>query len=178
MSADSRAAAPNFTLIAEGLEVAPALAELAALPEYYWLQINEARSVYLRLLDNEGSPVLAAELPQTWRLIDRVRAILAERHDDSGSFTHCRVGRMPPGEGLSPHYDGIDGVKHRRYQLALQSEPGVELIVGGELKCPRPGDAWRIEASRTHSVHNHSPIDRITILFDTVTEEAEPGRPV
>ena len=49
--------------------------------------------------------------------------------------------------------------------------PGVELIVGGELKCPRPGEAWRIEASRTHSVHNHSPVDRITILFDTVAAE-------
>jgi hypothetical protein len=47
----------------------------------------------------------------------------------------------------------------------------VELTVGSERKCPRPGEAWRIEASRTHSVYNHSPVDRITILFDTVAAE-------
>jgi hypothetical protein len=162
---------PNFTLIAEGLDVAPALAELAALPDYYWLQINADKSVYFRLLKHDDTPVLEDELPETWRLIGQVRTILAEQHGDTGTFTHCRVGRMPPGEGLPPHYDGIDGIRHRRYQLALQSEPGVELIVGGELKCPRPGEAWRIEASRTHSVHNHSPVDRITILFDTVAAE-------
>lgn len=169
------AAVPNFTLIAEGLDVGPALAELAALPEYFWLQINADRSVYVRLLGHDGSPVLEAELPETWELIGRLRAILAEEHGDTGALTHCRVGRMPPGEGLPPHFDGIDGVTRRRYQLALQSAPGVELIVGGELKCPRPGDAWRIEASRTHSIWNHSPVDRITILFDTVTAEAADG---
>lgn len=159
---------PNFTIIAEGLEVGPALAELAALPEYYWLQINADRSAYLRLLDHEDAPLMEEALPETWTLIRQVRAILAEDHDDRGALTHCRVGRMPPGEGLPPHFDGVDGITRRRYQLALQSTAGVELIVGGEIKCPRPGEVWRIEASRTHSVWNHSPIDRITLLFDTV----------
>ena len=139
MSADNGAAVPNFTLIADGLEVAPALAELAALPDYYWLEINEAPSVYVRLLDNHGTPVLTAELPQTWRLIDQVRAILAGRHDDTGSFADCRVGLMPPGEGLAPHHDGIDGIKARRYQLALQSAPGVELMVRRRAETPAPG---------------------------------------
>ena len=55
----------------------------------------------------------------------------------------------------------------RRYQLALVSEPGVTLTVGGEAKCPRPGEAWQIDASRNHSVRNDSNSDRITILFDT-----------
>lgn len=160
---------PNFTIIAEGLDVAPALAELAALPAYYWLQINRDRSVYVPLLGHDDARVMEAELPETWRLIDRVRAILAAGHGDVGALTHCRVGRMPPGEGLPPHFDGVDGVTRRRYQLALQSASGVELIVGGEMKCPHPGEVWRIAASRTHSVWNHSPVDRITILFDTVT---------
>jgi hypothetical protein len=158
---------PNFFLIAKGLDVAPALAELAALPDYYWLQINRDKSVYVRLLEHDGTPVMRAELPETWRLIGQVRTILAAAHGDRGALSHCRVGRMPPGEGLPPHFDGIDGVTHRRYQLALQSAPGVELMVGGELKCPRSGDVWRIAAHRTHSVWNHSPVDRITLLFDT-----------
>ena len=110
-------------------------------------------------------------MPETWRLIARVRTILAAEHGDTGSLSHCRVGLMPPGEGLPPHFDGIDGIRHRRYQLALQSAPGVALTVGGETRCPRAGDVWRIEASRTHSVCNHSPADRITLLFDTVAAD-------
>lgn len=162
---------PNFQIIAEGLDVAPALAELLALPDYYWLRINADRSLYVRLLDHDDKPVLEEELPETWRLIARVRVILAEDHDDAGALCHCRVGLMPPGEGLPPHFDGIDGIRQRRYQIALQSAPGVELTVGGETKCPRPGEVWRIAASRTHSVYNHSPIDRITLLFDTISAE-------
>jgi len=73
---------------------------------------------------------------------------------------------MPPGCGLPRHFDGIDGIDLRRYQLALASEPGVTLTVGGEAKWPRPGEAWQIDASRTHSIHNGSTADRLTILFD------------
>lgn len=168
---------PNFQIIAEGLDVAPAPAELIALPDYYWLQINADRCLYVRLLDHDDRPVLAEELPETWRLVTRVRTILAEEHGDKGALSHCRVGLMPPGEGLAPHFDGIDGIRRRRYQLALQSAPGVDLTVGGEMKCPRPGEVWRIAASRTHSVYNHSPIDRITLLFDTIAaEDGNKGR--
>ena len=161
---------PNFTIIAKGLDVAPVLAELAALPDYYWLQINRDKSLYVRLLGAAGERLMEGELPETWGLIGRVRDILAAEHGDTGGLDHCRVGLMPPGEGLPPHFDGVDGITHRRYQIALQSVPGVELTVGGEMKCPRPGEAWRIAASRTHSVCNRSEVDRITILFDTIDE--------
>ena len=161
-------ATPNFRTVAEGLGVAAALAEIRALPDYQWLRMNNDHCLYAHLLDNDLAPVLIDELPETWWLIAHVRELLAAHHDDEGILSYCRIGIMPPGEGLAPHFDGIDGVIDRRYQLALQSAPGVELTVGGEMKCPKPGDVWRIEASRTHSVYNHSPIDRITLLFDTV----------
>ena len=162
---------PNFQIIAERLDIGPALVELIALPDYYWTQINADRCVFIRLLGYDDKPVLEDELPETWRLIARVRAILAEQHGDTGALSHCRVGLMPPGEGLAPHFDGIDGIRHRRYQLALQSAPGVALTVGGETRCPSPGDVWRIAANRTHSVYNRSAVDRITLLFDTVSAE-------
>jgi hypothetical protein len=157
----------NFVKIAEGLDVAPALAELARQPDHVWLKLNPDASRYIPLLAGAGERQFAAELPEIWRLIDAVLAILAAEHDDEGTLCHARVGLMPPGEGLPPHFDGVDGVARRRYQLALRSETGVALIVGGEAKCPRPGEAWRIDASRTHSVANCSATDRITILFDT-----------
>jgi len=157
----------NFELIAEGLDVAPALAELGALPDYCWVRINADDSRYVGLLAGTRQRQFEAELPEVWRLIEQVLAILATDHGDRGGLCHARVGLMPPGEGLPPHFDGVDGITQRRYQLALQSRPGVELTVGGEPKCPRPGEVWRIAASRTHSVYNRSDADRITILFDT-----------
>jgi len=157
----------NFVKIAEGLDVAPALAELARQSEEHWLRIGPGPSRYLALLAGAFERQYLAELPAVWRLIDRVLAILAAEHGDSGALSHARVGLMPPGAGLAPHFDGIDGVRQRRYQLALKSEPGVSLVVGGEARNPRPGEVWRIDASRTHSVCNRSAADRITILFDT-----------
>lgn len=156
----------NFLKIADGLDVAPALAELARQP-HYWLRLNLDESRIILLLGADNARLLEAELPEVWRLIDAVILVLAERHGDTGALEHCRVGLMPPGAGLPPHYDGIDGIARRRYQLALQSEPGVALTVGGDVKRPRPGEAWRIDASRTHSIVNGSASDRITILFDT-----------
>jgi len=156
----------NFVKIADGLDVASALAALARQP-HFWLRLNPDESRYVPLLGAGNARLLEAELPEVWRLIDIVLAIAAAEHGDTGTLGHARVGLMPPGAGLPPHYDGIDGVVQRRYQLALQSEPGVALIVGGEVKCPRPGEAWQIDASRIHSIVNASASDRITILFDT-----------
>jgi aspartyl/asparaginyl beta-hydroxylase (cupin superfamily) len=156
-----------FVKIAEGVDVAPALAELACLPEHCWLRINPDESVFVQLLAGENERQFQRELPETWRLIDHLLAILAGAHGDRGRLIHARVGRMPPGWGLPPHFDGVDGIVRRRYQLALRSEPGVVLTVDGEAKFPRPGDAWQIDASRVHSIHNGSAVDRIAIVFDT-----------
>ena len=131
--------------IAEGLDVAPALSELRARP-HYWLRVNSDDSPVIPLLGAGDGRLLEAELPEVWRLIDAVLSILAAGHGDAG---------------------GIDGIASRRYQLALRSEAGVALTVDGETICPRPGEAWQIDASRVHSIFNGSAADRITILFDT-----------
>jgi hypothetical protein len=157
----------NFVKIAEGLDVAPALAALARQPDDHWVRINHEEMGYIQLLAGAWERQLGTELPEVWSLIDRVLLILAAEHGDRGWLDYCRIGRMPPGCGLAPHADGIDGIRTRRYQLALVSERGVTLTVGGEAKWPRPGEAWQIDAGRTHSVVNESRADRITILFDT-----------
>ncbi|HEY5710264.1 MAG TPA: aspartyl/asparaginyl beta-hydroxylase domain-containing protein [Allosphingosinicella sp.] len=157
---------PNFIRIAEGLDVAPALADITGHPEH-WVRLGGDTLLTIQLLDHGYERQLEAELPEVWRLVDRILVILAAEHGDKGRLCHARIGLMPSGEGLPPHFDGIDGITRRRYQLALISEPGVTLTVGGEEKWPRPGEAWRIEASRTHSVQNDSQADRITLLFDT-----------
>ena len=153
----------RFVSIIDGLEVRPALAQLAQWPEC-WLCLGATDQAYIPLLSGHDTRLLEAELPDVWRLVDTVREAAGV---DRATLVFCRVGRMPPGEGLPIHSDGIDGVRERRYQIALQSEAGAELTVEGESKCFRPGEAWQIDVSRPHSVHNHSATDRIVILFDT-----------
>lgn len=155
----------NFFRIAKGLDVAPALADLERRPEF-WHQACDT-ALQIGLLGADCLPILQAEFPSVWRLIDRVREAAARRVGDTGRFSHARIGLMKPGEGLPPHRDGIDCVRQRRYQIALQSDEGVALIVGGETRRPLPGDAWLINVARIHSVANGSARDRITILFDT-----------
>ena len=157
----------NFVKIAEGLDVAPTLAGIAARPED-GIRLGADDQQTISLLDRAGNRVYQEEHPEAWKLIDRVLAIIAADFGDRGRLSHCRIGIMPPGCGLPAHVDGVDGISERRYQLSLASEPGAVLTVGGESKCFLPGEAWRIDVSRMHSVHNGSAADRITILFDLV----------
>jgi hypothetical protein len=152
--------------IAEGLDVAPALAELARLPDYHWILMNPDDGAFIFLLAGDHERQYCEELPEVWRLVDGVCATLAEVHGMKGNLLHPRVGRMPPGWGLTPHVDGIGGAIRRRFQLVLQSEAGVVLTAEGEARHPRPGEAWQLDASRVHSIHNGSNADRIVILFD------------
>jgi hypothetical protein len=161
----------NFTLIAKDLDVRPALAELAMQPDDHWLHATGDASRFIPLLGGGGERIFEAELPEVWRLIDAVLVSAAGRQGDRGILSYARVGVMPPGSGLPPHLDGIDGRLERRYQVALQSQAGVCLTVGGEARTPQPGEAWWIDASRTHSVTNGSSADRITILFDTLASD-------
>ena len=161
-----------LTLIAKELDVAPALAELARRPDYCWIDLAGDGLRFIQLLGGDGQRLVRCELSSVWRLIEVVKCRAARDQDDRGTICHARVGLMPPGSSLPPHFDGIDGIRRRRYQIALRSEPGVRLTVGDETKTPNPGEAWWIDASRTHSVVNGSPSDRITILFDT---EARPS---
>jgi aspartyl/asparaginyl beta-hydroxylase (cupin superfamily) len=156
----------NFVKIAEGLDVGPALAEIARAPDQ-WIHVNADPLRFIMLVAGAFERQLEAEMPETWRLIDTVLAMLAADPGHRGRLRSARIGLIPPGAGMPAHHDGIDGVNWRRYQLALQSEPGVAIIVGGEARRLLPGEAWQIDASRVHSVTNASDADRITILFDT-----------
>ena len=77
---------PNFLKIAERLDVAPALTEIAAQPDLAWLRINTDAMGYIPLLTGECERQFITELPQVWRLIDRVLAILAAEHGDRGTL--------------------------------------------------------------------------------------------
>lgn len=158
-----------FVSIATGLDVRPALDELARYPDE-WVSPNGNGHVMITLAPGPGMRALEAKLPETWALLDAGLNAAAACHDGVSTLSYARLGRMPPGFGMLPHRDGIDGRAIRRYQLALVSEPGVALTVGGETRCPQPGELWQIDVSQTHSVTNDSRVDRLTLLFDTVVD--------
>lgn len=156
----------RFVAIAEGLDVAPALAELERAPEY-WVSLNMDAQDYVPLLGSANARLLQQELPAVWGLIDRVHARAVADHGDAGRLSYARVGRMPPGFSLFEHRDEVDGVNLRRYHIALQSRPGATMTIEGEVRGYAPGEAWWVDAGRMHSVANDSDADRILILFDT-----------
>lgn len=153
----------RFVKIVEGLDVEPALAQLAQWPQC-WLCLNANDQTFIPLLTAGNARLLEAELPEVWRLIDTVREAAGVA---DAEIVHCRVGCIPPGEGLPLHFDGVDGERERRYQIALRSEAGADFTIEGESKCFRPGEAWQVDVSRLHTVQNRGASDRIVILFDT-----------
>ena len=158
-----------FVKIAEGLDAAPALAEIARIPEQ-WVEVNPDPQRFLINLSSDGRDrALAAELPETWRLIDRlVATVAAAEPDQEVRLNSARLAATPPGGFMPAHHDGnaIDGIRWRRCQIALRSDPGVLFICGGEARRFLPGEAWQFDAARIHEVRNDSEADRITVLVD------------
>jgi aspartyl/asparaginyl beta-hydroxylase (cupin superfamily) len=157
----------NFVKIADGLDVGPALAEIDRASDH-WIHLNADPLRFIMLISGPFERQLEAELAESWRLIDRVLDILAADPHHQGRLHSARIGLIPPGAGLPVHRDGIDGVRWRRYQIALRSDPGVVFAVDGEEKRFLPGEAWQFHAGRMHYVRNDSDADRITILVDTI----------
>lgn len=161
------AAAPNFTLIAEGLDVARALQQLAALPAIYWSANHGDADFLVPLLGPDGRRRQEERLPAIWALIEQVHAIAARDFADRGAIDYARVGKLPSGRLVPPHADGHDGVRHRRYQIMLASGPEAALVLDGESRHLKPGEAWQIDTQKIHSVANPDPEPRINILFDS-----------
>ena len=154
--------------IAEGLDVAPVLAELGRCADQWFMLDTEMRQI--PLVGADHGRLMEAQLPSVWKLIDQVHAIASRDHGDRGRIAHARLGLLHPGEGVKPHFDGKDGVRERRYHIAIQSERGAELTIAGRNICFRPGEAWWVDVSQVHSVRNASGADRILALFDTCAE--------
>jgi hypothetical protein len=157
----------NFILIADGLDVAPALAELAALPEFYWTDNHGDADRLVPMLGPDRRRRQEDRLPALWALVEQVHALAARDFGDAGRIDYARVGLLPPGKRVAPHADGHDGVRHRRYQIVLASGPEAALTLAGESRNLKPGEAWQIDTSRIHSAANPDPVPRIIIMFDS-----------
>ena len=151
--------------ITDGLDVAPVLAELRNCADHWFMLDAEMRQI--PLIGADRTRLMEDRLPSVWKLIDVVHGIATRDHGDCGRIAHARMGLLRPGEEVKPHFDGKDGVRERRYHIAIQSEPGAELTVAGETIRLKPGEAWWVDVTQVHGVINKSGADRILALFDT-----------
>ena len=80
------------------------------------------------------------------------------------------ISRMAPGKVIEPHEDGgAVASYYTRYQMPIQSEPGVVFDCAGERVQMAGGQVWWFRNSLTHSVVNNSATDRIAMVVDLRT---------
>lgn len=77
------------------------------------------------------------------------------------------ITRLAPGKKIYPHIDGGDHARYyKRYQIALQSLPGVVFRAGDEQVNMRTGDIWWFQNAVEHQVINNSSDDRLALIVD------------
>lgn len=85
--------------------------------------------------------------------------------------TSVRLMSLAPGGQIKPHHDEAtsleDGIT--RIHIPIQTSPDVLFQIEGEEIHFDAGYAWYLNASCTHAVRNGSPIDRVHLMLDCVT---------
>lgn len=170
----------NFRLLARGLEVGPALAEIASRPELWNLitvrQLYEGsahadtESIILRgpttlegIFDNleaRDFPYFK-ELPATHELLRSVSALLKSRE-------HGRVmlARLKAGGRILKHIDeGAYARYYARFHVALTTSPACTFHCGDEQVHMSVGELWWFNHQLPHHVENPGP-ERVHLIFD------------
>ncbi len=174
----------NFLQIAAGLDVTPALHELALNRELWnenplrtqhpgtahaevddiWLWFNRVPENPAEVIDDvfvvpyRGWQTLAPLRPMVLDLVRRVEGVQLGR---------VIVTRLRPGRKITPHIDqGAAAQVFTRYQIVLQSLPGALFRIEDETVNFRTGDVWWINNRAEHEVVNNSADDRIVCIVD------------
>ncbi len=107
-----------------------------------------------------------------WLELPQVRPIIFDlmRRVEGIQLGRLLITRLAPGRKIPPHVDeGAPVEFYSRYQIAIQSLPGVVFKIGDESMNFRSGEVWKIDNSVEHSVTNNSADDRIVLIADIRT---------
>ncbi|HXJ61894.1 MAG TPA: aspartyl/asparaginyl beta-hydroxylase domain-containing protein [Verrucomicrobiae bacterium] len=182
----------NFTLIAEGVDVAPLLAELDAHPELWnenpgrlmgvgphretsdiWVRYRareELREPEDYRTEHRSVWYPAAEILPSMRrtVIAMIAPILAES-------PRLRLGgvlmtKIPAGRNVYPHHDL--GTWHSEYYttklwMPLRANDQCFNTSEDETVVMRPGSVWTFNNLLVHSVHNQGDTERIALIVCT-----------
>ena len=178
-----------FRKIAEGFDVAPALAELERVGGWEApdpnAQIDYNRSRGLKPVspeppgmlllpswrsDNfvtEGTGSYFPEHPEVQALMERAAALA----DPAGRITNAKVRAMPPQSRMGRHRDGLPSQGRRRFHLPLQCDGLAFVEVAGERCRFKPGELWEVMIEdRPHFAANCSYRPRLHLFFDIMDE--------
>jgi hypothetical protein len=176
----------NFVKIAQGVDTAPVLLELARNPRLWgrrkfrkemvvhagmddiWLRYNDEKPFkesgdYSKFNDEHESVfypewfTLPSVRPIVYNLMARVQAT---------RLGGILITRIPPGGRIEPH---VDGGWHATYYntklyVVLQSNPQCVNRAGDERVAMAPGEVWYFDNAIEHDVVNDGPCERITLI--------------
>ena len=171
----------HFLCLAGGIDVIPALRELALQPEL-WDQNTlrtkhsntahgEVNDIWLWFNDISGDVVddIQTKPYPAWGRLPALRQMVLDliRRVDGVQLGRVIVTRLRPGKAITPHVDGgAPATFYTRYQIALQSFPGAMFRCENEEVSFRSGDVWWVNNRVEHSVVNNSADDRIVCIVD------------
>lgn len=126
-----------------------------------WVWFNDLTSDVAN--DREVEPYRAwFELPQIRPVVFGLMNLV-----DGVRLGRVMITRLAPGARITPHVDsGAPATYFTRYQLALQSLPGVVFRIEDETVNFKTGECWLIDNTREHEVINNSADDRIALIMD------------
>lgn len=133
-----------------------------------WLRFNDLKKYnsdnYPMMMDDlecVNYPALFS-LPEAALIINTLKLGLGAKKAGRVIIT-----KLPPLGMIRPHIDQGKYAEHYdRYQVALQSNPGITFQCGDEVVDMRPGEVWWFDTSKEHQVINASNQDRITLIVD------------
>lgn len=171
----------HFLCIAGGIDVIPALRELALQPEL-WDQNTlrtkhsntahgEVNDIWLWFNDTSADVVDAIQTHPfpAWQRLPSLRQMVLDliRRVDGVQLGRVMVTRLRPGKAITPHVDGgAPATFYTRYQIALQSLPGAVFRCENEEVSFRSGEVWWVNNRVEHSVVNNSADDRIVCIVE------------
>lgn len=176
----------NFQKIGEGIDVFPIVHALQRQPDL-WDQ-HTLRTTHPGTAHSEVSDVLVwfndltnpeavandrEVIPfPAWARLPQLRPIVFNlmRAVEGVQLGRVIVTRLPPGKTIAAHVDGGAPAEwYERYQIALQSLPGVLFSAGNETVHMKTGDCWHFDNQQLHSVVNNSADDRLALIVDIRT---------
>lgn len=173
----------NFHKIGEGLDVFPVVHALQRQPELW--NRNPIRTTHPGTAHVQADDILVwfndISTPETiandrevvsylaWDRLPQLRPIIFNlmRAVEGVRLGRVIISRLAPGCEIAPHVDGgAPATFFDRYQVALQSFPGVVFRAGAEQVQMKTGEAWHFDNTQEHSVVNNSADDRLALIVD------------
>ncbi len=182
----------HFLKVMEGIDVNAINAELTANPELWdsikwrkelpkgphsrmsdiWVRYNDLKNLGPDF-NKEHTPVwypAYEKLPSLKHIIDALMGAV-----DGKRLGGVLITRIPDGEGIAVHRDaGWHVETFDKFYVSVKSAPGAKFICHDEPREelePQPGECWRFDNRKLHSVENKSGRDRITLIVCIETEK-------